>query len=158
LLTFCATVIQCDEGQPTCRNCVKSKRECLGYDPMFKTQVGPSNIQPAPNSTPTDTPTNSASFPTPPPGYSAAASSSHPRSASADSPTSSSEAYEYGAAIDPALNGSALMANSGRKLTAGTAQTDGETVGVPIHKGRPCSIPSSLLRDIQLTMNFQRSG
>ncbi|KAF2151968.1 hypothetical protein K461DRAFT_322097 [Myriangium duriaei CBS 260.36] len=28
--------IKCDEGQPTCGNCRKSKRECLGYDPIFK--------------------------------------------------------------------------------------------------------------------------
>ncbi|EME50210.1 hypothetical protein DOTSEDRAFT_68927 [Dothistroma septosporum NZE10] len=40
--------IKCDEGHPTCRNCQKSKRECLGYDPIFKTQPGPANIQPAP--------------------------------------------------------------------------------------------------------------
>lgn len=28
--------IKCDEGHPTCKNCQKSKRECLGYDPIFK--------------------------------------------------------------------------------------------------------------------------
>jgi hypothetical protein len=33
-----------------CRNCQKSKRECLGYDPIFKQQSGPAQIQPAPNS------------------------------------------------------------------------------------------------------------
>ncbi|KAL4913690.1 hypothetical protein BDW62DRAFT_214063 [Aspergillus aurantiobrunneus] len=42
---------QCDEGHPVCRNCVKSKRECLGYDPVFK-QPTPSAIQPAPNPQP----------------------------------------------------------------------------------------------------------
>ncbi|TKA81483.1 hypothetical protein B0A55_02938 [Friedmanniomyces simplex] len=40
--------IKCDEGQPLCRNCAKSKRECLGYDPIFKPQTGPTPIQPAP--------------------------------------------------------------------------------------------------------------
>ncbi|KAK4560457.1 hypothetical protein LTR86_005653 [Recurvomyces mirabilis] len=40
--------IKCDEAQPSCRNCAKSKRECLGYDPIFKQQSGPANIQPAP--------------------------------------------------------------------------------------------------------------
>ncbi|KAF7508718.1 hypothetical protein GJ744_008965 [Endocarpon pusillum] len=30
--------IKCDEEQPSCRNCSKSKRECLGYDPIFKSQ------------------------------------------------------------------------------------------------------------------------
>jgi hypothetical protein len=34
---------------PTCRNCLKSKRECLGYDPIFKQQPSPANIQPAPS-------------------------------------------------------------------------------------------------------------
>ncbi|KAL2840580.1 hypothetical protein BJY01DRAFT_236697 [Aspergillus pseudoustus] len=43
--------IKCDEGHPVCRNCVKSKRECMGYDPVFK-QPTPSAIQPAPNPQP----------------------------------------------------------------------------------------------------------
>ncbi|KAH7039601.1 uncharacterized protein B0I36DRAFT_345 [Microdochium trichocladiopsis] len=43
--------IKCDETHPTCKNCQKSKRECLGYDPIFKQQQQhpPTNIQPAPN-------------------------------------------------------------------------------------------------------------
>jgi hypothetical protein len=40
--------IKCDEGHPACRNCQKSKRECLGYDPIFKSQTSPQTIQPAP--------------------------------------------------------------------------------------------------------------
>ncbi|POR30869.1 Uncharacterized protein TPAR_08962 [Tolypocladium paradoxum] len=48
---------KCDETHPTCNNCKKSKRECLGYDPIFRTQAGvaPANshIQPAPASQPT---------------------------------------------------------------------------------------------------------
>ncbi|PKS06690.1 hypothetical protein jhhlp_006764 [Lomentospora prolificans] len=31
---------KCDETHPTCNNCRKSKRECLGYDPIFKQQQG----------------------------------------------------------------------------------------------------------------------
>ncbi|KAJ4184178.1 hypothetical protein NW755_009184 [Fusarium falciforme] len=45
--------IKCDETHPTCNNCKKSKRECLGYDPIFRQQPGgqsSSNIQPAPSS------------------------------------------------------------------------------------------------------------
>ncbi|PHH52697.1 White-opaque regulator 1 [Ceratocystis fimbriata CBS 114723] len=38
--------IKCDETHPTCNNCKKSKRECLGYDPIFKQQP---QGQPAPN-------------------------------------------------------------------------------------------------------------
>ncbi|KAG6021310.1 hypothetical protein E4U41_002528 [Claviceps citrina] len=43
--------IKCDETHPTCNNCKKSKRECLGYDPIFRQQPGGqpnSHIQPAP--------------------------------------------------------------------------------------------------------------
>lgn len=46
---------QCDETHPTCNNCKKSKRECLGYDPIFRQQPGTqpnSHIQPAPISQP----------------------------------------------------------------------------------------------------------
>ncbi|KAF4466900.1 hypothetical protein FALBO_6259, partial [Fusarium albosuccineum] len=45
--------LTCDETHPTCNNCKKSKRECLGYDPIFRQQAGgqsSSNIQPAPSS------------------------------------------------------------------------------------------------------------
>ncbi|KPM40933.1 hypothetical protein AK830_g5594 [Neonectria ditissima] len=47
--------IKCDETHPTCNNCKKSKRECLGYDPIFRQQPGSqstSNIEPAPLSQP----------------------------------------------------------------------------------------------------------
>lgn len=46
------THAQCDETHPACNNCHKSKRECLGYDPIFKRQPGPAPIQPAPSSQP----------------------------------------------------------------------------------------------------------
>lgn len=39
--------IKCDEGHPTCRNCQKSKRECAGYDPIFKAQSSSSAAQPS---------------------------------------------------------------------------------------------------------------
>ncbi|KAK2873248.1 hypothetical protein FQN49_002482 [Arthroderma sp. PD_2] len=41
--------IKCDERHPVCRNCEKSKRDCLGYDPVFRSQPGPSSLQPAPS-------------------------------------------------------------------------------------------------------------
>ncbi|KAK5990518.1 hypothetical protein PT974_08787 [Cladobotryum mycophilum] len=50
---------KCDETHPTCNNCRKSKRECLGYDPIFRQQAGTqsgNNIQPAPGSLPSATP------------------------------------------------------------------------------------------------------
>ncbi|KAI0160854.1 hypothetical protein GGR52DRAFT_576272 [Hypoxylon sp. FL1284] len=42
---------KCDEQHPICKNCQKSKRECLGYDPIFKNQQQQhqTNIRPAPN-------------------------------------------------------------------------------------------------------------
>lgn len=36
---------KCDEAQPSCRNCSKSKRQCLGYDPVFKPQVPALSVQ-----------------------------------------------------------------------------------------------------------------
>ncbi|KAL6696345.1 hypothetical protein J3F84DRAFT_330904 [Trichoderma pleuroticola] len=45
--------IKCDETHPTCNNCRKSKRECLGYDPIFRQQPGTptsSSAQPVSNS------------------------------------------------------------------------------------------------------------
>ncbi|KAF3074726.1 hypothetical protein CFAM422_003090 [Trichoderma lentiforme] len=45
--------LQCDETHPTCNNCRKSKRECLGYDPIFRQQPGTptsSSVQPVSNS------------------------------------------------------------------------------------------------------------
>lgn len=102
-------VQQCDEAHPTCRNCQKSKRECLGYDPIFKTQPGPAAIQPAPSSAPSmhATSTTSSPYPPPPQGYMPAASQGYapPLSTGASSPGSSVEPYDYTAAIDPALEG-----------------------------------------------------
>ncbi|KAI9836122.1 MAG: hypothetical protein M1837_003456 [Sclerophora amabilis] len=103
--------IKCDEAHPTCRNCQKSKRECLGYDPIFKAQPSPAAIQPAPSSAPPMTsPSVTAGggaasyaqslqgYPAPVPGGFAAALST-----GASSPGSSVEPYDYSSAIDPAL-------------------------------------------------------
>jgi hypothetical protein len=86
------TTLQCDEAHPVCRNCQKSKRECLGYDPIFKQQPGPAQIQPAPNSVPTPHSTTQ--------GYAPASSSGYAPAASATSGVHSSENFN---AIDPAL-------------------------------------------------------
>ncbi|KAF2472028.1 uncharacterized protein BDR25DRAFT_324552 [Lindgomyces ingoldianus] len=102
--------IKCDEAHPICRNCQKSKRECLGYDPIFKQQPGPAQIQPAPNSAPHPTSVPASSPPTTvsyggqvPQGYAPAATAGYappvPTSASGHPP------YENfnNSAIDPAL-------------------------------------------------------
>ncbi|PKY05253.1 hypothetical protein P168DRAFT_252527 [Aspergillus campestris IBT 28561] len=100
--------IKCDEGHPVCRNCVKSKRECLGYDPVFKPQPTPSAIQPAPNPHPSlvvnPQDPSPPQYPSAPPGYVPAVSQPF---APSESP-STSEQYNsnnYGASIDPSLDG-----------------------------------------------------
>ncbi|KAL2869874.1 putative C6 finger domain protein [Aspergillus lucknowensis] len=99
--------IKCDEGHPVCRNCVKSKRECLGYDPVFK-QPTPSSIQPAPNPQPSlvvnpQDPSSSQipSYPAAPPGYVPASSQAF---APSQSPSTSTERHDYSPSIDPSLN------------------------------------------------------
>lgn len=97
---------------------MKSKRECLGYDPVFKPQPTPSAIQPAPNPHPSlvvnpqDPSTSSSpSYPAAPPGYVPAVSQPF---APSESPSTSTERYDYGAAIDPSLDGN----NNGSTHTA----------------------------------------
>jgi hypothetical protein len=100
--------IKCDEAHPVCRNCQKSKRECLGYDPIFKQQPGPTQIQPAPNSAPHQTSVPASSPPTSAPysgqvpqGYApAAAGYGPPPSAPGANPPH--ENFNN-SAIDPAL-------------------------------------------------------
>ncbi|CAN9193316.1 unnamed protein product [Alternaria alternata] len=101
--------IKCDEAHPMCRNCQKSKRECLGYDPIFKQQSGPAQIQPAPNSAPAPHAT-SAPAPAPsssnysqspvPQGYAPASSAGYATAAPA---TSGEHQQANFHAIDPAL-------------------------------------------------------
>ena len=101
---------QCDEGHPTCRNCQKSKRECLGYDPIFKQQPGPANIQPAPvgNAPP---PTNQSAAPTTLASHSYQAPHSFPGTggtfipAPGAPPYGAEQGFEHSASLDPALAG-----------------------------------------------------
>ncbi|KAF7589674.1 hypothetical protein BBP40_003966 [Aspergillus hancockii] len=122
--------IKCDEGHPVCRNCVKSKRECLGYDPVFKPQPTPSAIQPAPNPHPSlvvnpqdpSTSSPTPSYPAAPPGYVPAVSQPF---APSESPSTSTERYDYGTAIDPTLDGnsSSNMASVQNAVEAGLQPT-----------------------------------
>ncbi|KAL6908641.1 hypothetical protein GGI43DRAFT_149823 [Trichoderma evansii] len=68
--------IKCDETHPTCNNCRKSKRECLGYDPIFRQQAG------TPTGTSAQPVSNSLSQPTEP----SAIASAQPGSAVGQSP------------------------------------------------------------------------
>lgn len=65
----CRLLSQCDETHPTCNNCKKSKRDCLGYDPIFRQQTtGSSHIQPTPVSQPSVSPPGPPSAPPHPSG------------------------------------------------------------------------------------------
>ncbi|KAL8950304.1 MAG: hypothetical protein Q9222_003648 [Ikaeria aurantiellina] len=116
--------IKCDEAHPACRNCQKSKRDCLGYDPIFKSQPGPPAIQPAPSAAPSmqSTPSSAPPYPPPPQGYVPASSQPYAPTNSLinrGSPNSASDQqYEYGNAIDPAL-ASSLQSKSGSALFNG---------------------------------------
>uniref|UniRef100_A0A0D2X9W3 Zn(2)-C6 fungal-type domain-containing protein n=1 Tax=Fusarium oxysporum (strain Fo5176) TaxID=660025 RepID=A0A0D2X9W3_FUSOF len=106
-----SNISQCDETHPTCNNCKKSKRECLGYDPIFRQQAGgqsSSNIQPAPSQrTPQSTSPNPS-----------ITSLSYDSSFSnvASPPVKSESTYEYPPAIDPALQGFSSTSNRWRPL------------------------------------------
>lgn len=101
---------QCDEQHPACRNCQKSKRDCLGYDPIFKQQPGPPNIQPAPSAAPSQAGSAATANPYGNQsqvlgGYGAPVSMAYDPALSAgvSSPGSGSGQYDYASAIDPAL-------------------------------------------------------
>lgn len=96
-------LFQCDEAHPTCKNCAKSKRDCLGYDPIFKAQPGPAAIQPAP-STGLAPRLIASAYST----YlvSSIGGQSYAQTISTgSSPASSCEAYDY-PSIDPSLDAS----------------------------------------------------
>lgn len=89
-----------------CRNCVKSKRECLGYDPAQKSQPSHS-IQPAPNAPPSlvVNPQEPAPQLSAPAGYTPAGAQHIPSSSlkSPDSPAVSTEQVDQSSAIDTPL-------------------------------------------------------
>ncbi|OBT50022.1 hypothetical protein VE04_09690 [Pseudogymnoascus sp. 24MN13] len=100
---------KCDEAHPACRNCQKSKRECLGYDPIFKQQPGPSPSRPARSSASLHA---APSRPPTPMAFDASLS------AGVSSPGSAQQ-FDYSSAIDPALE--AVAAPQGApQFTQGT--------------------------------------
>jgi hypothetical protein len=132
--------LQCDEAHPMCRNCQKSKRECLGYDPIFKQQPGPAQIQPAPNSAPAPHSTTPAATPAAPSsatysqspvpqGYAPASSSGYAPAASATSGAHPSENFN---AIDPAL-----AAPQGQVMHQGQPHYNGVHPTDPAMRGPP---------------------
>ncbi|KAF2651918.1 hypothetical protein K491DRAFT_74937 [Lophiostoma macrostomum CBS 122681] len=134
--------IKCDEAHPVCRNCQKSKRDCLGYDPIFKQQPGPTQIQPAPNSTTHQTSIPASSPPTTAPysgqvpqGYApAAAGYGHPPSAPGANPPH--ENFNN-SAIDPAL------AATDPAMHSGHGPYNGAHALNPVLRGMDSSSPYS---------------
>lgn len=123
--------LQCDETHPTCNNCKKSKRECLGYDPIFKQQQqqqqqGTTALQPSPSgeiSPPASTTSSTAASSTTAP-YTThptpVLTPSEPPNATRDSSSEgstpvkaeSSDIGKTSAYIDPALDGTANSATT----------------------------------------------
>lgn len=103
--------IKCDEAMPACRNCQKSKRECAGYDPIFKQQQGPAAIQPAPSSAPQQGGTAATANPygNQPHmlgGYGGVSNMGYDPALSASHSSPASQQFDYASAIDPALEAS----------------------------------------------------
>lgn len=128
------TSSQCDEQHPACRNCQKSKRECLGYDPIFKQTPGPAAIQPAPQNMPPPNPygqqpqmvyNNGGQVGVYDPALSAGGSPA-------------SQNYDFTSAIDPALEAAAPS-------TANAASNAGATYTTP---GMP-NFHKDLKREVQ---------
>ncbi|KAJ5088440.1 hypothetical protein N7456_012056 [Penicillium angulare] len=133
--------IKCDEGHPVCRNCVKSKRECLGYDPVFRpTASAPSAIQPAPNPPPSlvvnpqGPPASSTpSYPSAPPGYMPASSQPFAPSLQSESPsTSTDHQTDHRASFDA----SAALSNTQTPNTMQVAHETGPQIPEPSYKAK----------------------
>lgn len=120
--------IKCDEAHPTCRNCQKSKRECMGYDPIFKQQPGPAQIQPAPSaaplatSTPASAPPAQAPYAHVPQGYAPAASAGYAPPIAASGPGPHPSYDSFNSAIDPALAAADPAAMQGAPAPYNSAQ------------------------------------
>ncbi|KAI1102748.1 hypothetical protein F4804DRAFT_334002 [Jackrogersella minutella] len=117
--------LQCDEQHPVCKNCQKSKRECLGYDPIFKNQQQqhPTNIRPAPNNS------TSASIPS-----SRASASSATVSGTTTQPQSS-----YSTTLPPVIPNNTTPAT-----TPFTGSLTAPGIAASTIKGEPLEYPPSI--------------
>lgn len=117
--------IQCDERHPVCRNCEKSKRDCLGYDPVFRPQPGPTTLQPAPSQPSLlGSPQGSPSYTSVHNSPTGSQSFAHPSLPTTRASSSfSAHQFDYGTnAIDPALEG-AVSPKAGTHNTSEGGQT-----------------------------------
>ncbi|KAJ5899058.1 hypothetical protein N7495_003802, partial [Penicillium taxi] len=124
--------IKCDEGHPVCRNCVKSKRDCMGYDPVFRPQAStPSVIQPAaPNPPPSlvvnpqGPPISSTpSYPSAPPGYMPASSQPFTPTFHSESPSTSIDQPDHGASLENSLGPINPQSSNGMQSSIENAET-----------------------------------
>ena len=122
---------------------MKSKRECLGYDPVFRpTASAPSAIQPAPNPPPSlvvnpqgppaAAASTAPSYPSAPPGYMPASSQPFAPSLHSESPgTSTDHQPDHRASVDTSIG----LSNT---HTPNTMQASHETMhqgSEPTYKG-----------------------
>ena len=77
----------------------------MGYDPIFKSQPGPTNIQPALSGAPSMQSTSANSSPYPPPAHGYMHAGSQGYGQGTGSEHSTTQPFDYSAAIDPALEG-----------------------------------------------------
>jgi len=86
--------IKCDEGRPECRNCMKSKRHCQGYDPVFQSQ-GPHALHPAPPSSNSANPSTTSTVNSQPQRYTSSPSITGPNSTIVPSTPHNHTEYPY---------------------------------------------------------------
>ena len=98
---------QCDEQHPVCKNCQKSKRECLGYDPIFKQQQQPQPGLPPVSNHPAVSPSIPSNGPPPTPpssvpsnALSLSAVPMVPTGSYSSAPTSSATPTARGSSLD----------------------------------------------------------
>lgn len=118
-----------------CRNCVKSKRDCLGYDPVFRPSAStPSAIQPAPNNPPPSLVVNpqgppapvAPSYPTAPPGYMPASSQPFAPSLHSESPGASTDQFDHASSVDRSLDHNSTQASVNMQAPADSLQQGSE--------------------------------
>ncbi|KAJ5217288.1 hypothetical protein N7468_010296 [Penicillium chermesinum] len=155
--------IKCDEGHPVCRNCVKSKRDCLGYDPVFRPSAStPSAIQPAPNNPPPSLVVNpqgplppaAPSYPSAPPGYMPASSQPFAPSLHSESPGASTDQFDPASSVDRSVGPNSTQASINMQAPTDPLQQGSEQ---PYKGIRHCSpaphpigaLPNGRLEEIQ---------
>ncbi|EHL01239.1 hypothetical protein M7I_2782 [Glarea lozoyensis 74030] len=136
---------------PACRNCQKSKRECMGYDPIFKQQPGTAAIQIAPSSASAQSGLAATANPyqTQPQmsyGMPPATTMGYENSLSAgvSSPGSANQnQFDQNSYIDPALEAAGPASVGGYQSSSGMPQLLHDTLRREMHSASPYSSNAS---------------